>query len=325
MEFVDYYETMGLDENASEGDIKRAYRKLARKYHPDVSKEPDSEAKFKELGEAYGVLKDSERRREYDELRRYRDPAGGSFTPPPGWQYQGNINPDDFQQSGFGQGHQSAEFSDFFEQIFGSKFRQSSTPHTEQHFDARGQDVHTRLSVSINDAFHGATVEVSIKLPVAHTDGSIRNEVKTLRVKVPAGVVDGQNIRLRGQGGPAIGKGGRGDLYIEISIHEDSTYHLNGRDVSVNLPIAPWEAALGASVEVSTLSGTVKLTIPPNAKQGQRLRLKGRGLPGTPPGDQYAVLNIVIPEARTEEQKAFYTSMSELWPNHPRSTSGAST
>lgn len=315
MEFVDYYKTMGLEEDATAEDIKRAYRKLARKYHPDVSKEQDSEARFKEIGEAYNVLKDPERRREYDELKRYQGAPGGGFRAPPGWQQRGSINPDDFQAYSGG----AADFSDFFEEVFGSRFRQQA-PHREQRFDVRGQDIHTSLAVSIQDAFNGTTVELSLRTPVMHADGGIRNESKNLRVKVPAGVVNGQKIRLRGQGGPGMGSGEPGDLFIEIQVKEDSRFHLDGRDINTTLPVAPWEAALGASVNVPTLSGSVRMTIPPNARQGQRFRLKGRGMPGKVPGDQFVSLSIVWPQAVTEEQKNLYRSMSELWQFDPRAT-----
>lgn len=318
MEFVDYYKVMGLEEDASADDIKRAYRKLARKYHPDVSKEPDSEARFKELGEAYNVLKDADRRREYDELKHYQSSGAGAggFRPPPGWQSRESINPEDFSGAG------GADYSDFFEEIFGSRFRQQGGAHTEQHFDARGQDIHSSLPVSIQDAFNGATIELSLSTPVVHHDGSIRNEQKKLKVKVPAGVTNGQKIRLRGQGGPGVGKGASGDLYIEIQIREDSRFHLDGKDVSVSVPVTPWEAALGASIEVPTLNGTVKMTVPANASQGQRLRLKGRGLPGKTPGDQYVVLSVIVPKAETDEQKKAYQAMSELWSIDPRARDG---
>lgn len=324
MEFIDYYKTMGLDDTATSDEIKRAYRTLARKYHPDVSKETDSEARFKELGEAYAVLKDEQRRREYDELKRHRSSPEGGFNPPPGWQYQGDMNPDDFQYSTQG-GQGSAEFSDFFEQIFGSRYRHEHAEHSEQRSHIRGQDVHTRLPISLYDAFHGASVEVAISLPVVQAQGNVGIENKTLKVKIPVGVVSGQKIRLRGQGGPSVGDAQPGDLYIEISIKEDEVYHLDGRNVTVDLPVTPWEAALGAVVEVPTLDGPVNLTVPKNAKQGQRLRLKGRGLPGKPPGDQYAVVIVVVPEATTDEQKALYESMRKMWKLNPRSTSGAST
>ncbi len=316
MEFVDYYKVMGLEDDASADDIKRAYRKLARKYHPDVSKEEGSEARFKEVGEAYNVLKDPERRREYDELKQYQASGGGGFQPPPGWHSRESINPEDFAGAG------GADFSDFFEQIFGSRFRQQGTAHTEQHFDARGQDIHSSLPISIHDAFKGATVELSLSTPTMHESGSIRNEQKKLKVKVPAGVTNGQKIRLRGQGGPGVGKGAAGDLYIEIQIREDDRFHLDGKDVSVSVPVTPWEAALGASIEVPTLDGAVKMTIPANATQGQRLRLKGRGLPGKVPGDQYAILSVIVPKAVTEEQKQAYQAMSELWSLDPRANDG---
>lgn len=319
MEFVDYYDTMGLDENATDADIKRAYRQLARKYHPDVSKEPDSEARFKELGEAYGVLKDEERRREYDQLRRHHNDTDGGFSPPPGWQYQSSINPEDFRQAGQG----SADFSDFFEQMFGSRFKHHESGHSDPVSGMRGRDVHATLPVSIRDIYHGSTVEISLNLPTVSADGVMRTEQKKLNVKIPAGVRPGQKLRLKGQGGRGYADSDSGDLYIDISVKEDDVFTLDGPHVNVCVPITPWEAALGAVVEIPTLDGPVNLTIPANAKQGQRLRLKGRGLPGKNPGDQFALLTLVVPEAKTEEQKSIYESMSKLWADNPRASSGA--
>lgn len=315
MEFVDYYDIMGLEESASADQIKKAYRKLARQYHPDVNKEPESEERFKQLGEAYRVLKDPEKRQEYDALRQHQNSSSGGFQPPPGWQFR------DEQSSG---SHGAGDYSDFFEQVFGSRFRDGAASHTEQHVDAHGQDIHSRLPISIHDAFAGASIELSLQAPVMHDDGSIRYEQKKLLVKVPAGVRQGQKIRLKGQGGPGVGHLPSGDLYIELLIKDDPVFHLDGRDVSVNAPLTPWQAALGASVTVLTLNGAVKVTVPANAKAGQRLRLKGRGLPGKPVGDQYVSLSIVIPEVVTDEQKAAYRTLSQLWPSDLQTDNGGS-
>lgn len=329
MKFVDYYKTLGLQDNASSADIKKAYRKLARKYHPDVSKEADSEERFKEINEANQVLKNPERRREYDELKKYGAQHGGlgaggpqgagnegGFRPPPGWQSHAGFDP-----SGYGGGEQ-VDFSDFFEQIFGNRSGQHSSHHTEEHFATRGQDIRSRLSISLTDAYHGRSLPLTLQIPVYQSDGSIQTEQKTLKVTIPKGVKDGQNIRLRGQGGPGVGDGKTGDLYIELHIEDDERFHLHGRDITLHLPIAPWEAALGETVEIPTLGGKVKLTIPANAKAGQKLRLRGRGMPGKPDGDQFIVLTIVLPTVETETQKELFQSMKKLWSFNPREHAG---
>lgn len=312
MEFVDYYKIMGLDESAGADEIKRVYRKLARKYHPDVSKEPDSEARFKEVGEAYQILKNPERRREYDQLRQYGGAANADFCPPPGWQTHAGFDPGDQR------GAEQQDFSDFFEQLFGARSGYRTSQHAEQNVTVRGQDMHTNLAVSLQDAFHGTSVALGLRTPVHHSDGSIRAEQKTLQVKIPRGVVDGQKLRLRGQGGPGLGDGGPGDLYIQLVVKHDDRFHLDGKDLTLGLPISPWEAALGAVVQVPTLDGTVNLTIPANAKASQKMRLKGRGMPGEPASDQFVILTIVVPEAISEEQKDVYKKMSSLWSFNPR-------
>ena len=315
MDFVDYYDVMGLKPEAQATDIKQAYRKLARKYHPDVGKAPDSEERFKELGEAYNVLKDPERRKEYDELRAHRQ-ADGSFDIPPGWQQGGPINPDDFTAE------DAAGFSDFFEQVFGNRVRPRYSAHEDHSADVRGQDIQTRLSITLRDAFNGASVDLSLRSPTMHDDGSIRYEQRHLTVKIPAGVHDGQKLRLRGQGGPGIGSAVAGDLYITLNIEQDPLFHLDGNDITVHLPVTPWEAALGESVQVPTLQGAVKMNLPKNATTGKRLRLKGRGLPGNTPGDQYVVLSVVIPEVQNDEQRKAYEALGRLWSVDPRSELG---
>jgi len=316
MEFVDYYKVMGLAEEASADDIKRAYRKLARKYHPDVSKEADAEEQFKKVAEAYQVLKDPDRRKEYDDLKKYGAGPGADYSPPPGWQSHAGFDPGDFSGAG------AAGFSDFFEELFGQKAYTHRSHHAESDYATRGQDVHSRLGITLNDAFSGASLPVEIGRPTVQKDGSIRTESRTVNIKIPKGIVNGQTIRLRGQGGPGIGEAPAGDLYIEISIADDELFHLDGKNVSITLPIAPWEAALGASVQVPTLAGKVNLTIPPNSASGNKLRLKGRGMPGTSPGDQYVVLAIMAPVAETDAQKELYRQMSELWSINPREHMG---
>jgi len=316
MEFVDYYKVMGLEDTASADEIKRAYRKLARKYHPDVSKEKDSEARFKEVGEAYQVLKDTAKRAEYDELKRYQSQSGGKFRAPPGWESQSGVYTDDFSGGG------PVDFSDFFEQIFGARAAGRSGANPGFHDNLRGQDIHTTLAISLRDAFHGSTLSLSLNVPVVQKNGSVANERKTLQVKIPAGVINDQKIRLRGQGAPGVGQAVAGDLYIQLQVQDDEVFHLEGKDISISVPITPWEAALGASVEVPTLAGAVNVTVPPNSQVGKTLRLKGRGMPGAPAGDQYVSLTVIVPLAVTDEQKKLYESMRSLWSDNPRKTSG---
>ena len=315
MEFVDYYKVMGLEDTATADEIKRAYRKLARKYHPDVSKEKDSEARFKEVGEAYQVLKNTDKRAEYDELRRYQSQSDGQFRAPPGWDAQSGGYADNFDSG-------SADFSEFFEQIFGARAAAQSGARSSFHDDLRGQDIHTTMPVSLQDAFHGTKLALSLNIPVQQKNGAVTSERKSLQVKIPAGVVNDQKIRLRGQGAPGIGKAQAGNLYIQLQVQDDEFFHLDGKDISVSVPVMPWEAALGASIEVPTLGGAVNVTVPPNSQVGKILRLKGRGMPGEPAGDQYVSLSVVVPEAITDEQKKLYQSMSLLWSDNPRKTSG---
>ncbi|MFT6878126.1 MAG: curved DNA-binding protein [Granulosicoccus sp.] len=318
MEFVDYYKVMDVAEDASAEKIKHSYRKLARKYHPDVSKEANGEEQFKKVAEAYQVLKDPERRKKYDELRQYGAGSGRGFSPPPGWHSQAGFDPGDFS----GTGPEPGEFSDFFEELFGQRAHSQRSHHAESNYAARGQDVHSRLEITLHDAFNGVSLPVGINRPTIHSDGSIRSKIRTVNIKIPKGVVNGQTIRLRGQGGSAIGDAPAGNLYIELTIADSNMFHLHDRDVTTTLLLTPWEAALGANIVVPTLAGKVNLTIPPNTANGHKLRMKGRGMSGESPGDQYVVLTIVAPSVDTEAQKQLYRDMSELWSFNPRENTG---
>jgi curved DNA-binding protein len=301
MEFKDYYAIMGLDPNVSQDEIKRTYRKLARKYHPDVSKDPQAEAKFKELGEAYEVLKDPQKRASYDKLRSQGWRAGESFSAPPNWGFE-----TDFQGGGFTQ-HEG--FSDFFEALFGgrgfSRVWRGPPP------TARGEDIQTTIVIELEDAYLGTTKTIELVHPVLDNSGKITQEKRTLRLKIPEGVKDKQQIRLKGQGGPGRGAGPSGDLYVTIRIRPHRLYEVENRDIILTLPISPWEAALGIKVETPTLGGKIELKIPPNSQTGKKLRVKGKGLPGTPPGDQYIVLQIVTPPAYEETEKNMYGEMAQ--------------
>lgn len=292
MEYQDYYQILGVPNNASAEDIKKSYRRLARKYHPDVSKENNAEEKFKQVREAYEVLKDPAKKQAYDQMGS--EPRGKpGFTPPPGWE---------FRQPGGDTGQpfysENEGFSEFFESLFG---RQAQSGRRQSHFKQRGSDQHSKISVSIEEAFAGARRTLELQM------GST---TRSLNVKIPAGVIAGQQIRLAGQGGEGIGGGPNGDLYLEIQLLDHPFYSVKNRDVYLNCPVTPWEAALGAKIIVPTLRGPVDLTIPAGSQTGKKLRLKGRGFPGVPTGDQYIILNIYTPEPKTDSQRQLYHTMA---------------
>jgi len=321
MQFKDYYEIMGLERNATQDEIKRAYRKLARKFHPDVSKEPEAEARFKELGEAYEVLKDPEKRAAYDQLGANWK-SGQEFRPPPDWD-----SGFEFRGGGFTPGD-GAAFSDFFESLFGQGgFQRGRAGGGAFHasgeaFHARGEDHHAKVLIDLEDALNGATRVITLQVPEIDAQGRVRTRARNLNVKIPKGIKQGQQIRLGGQGAAGVGQGGSGDLYLEVKFKPHPLYRVEGRDLHLDLPVAPWEAALGATVQVPTPGGLVDLTVPPNSGGGRKLRLKGRGIPGAAPGDLYAVLKIVLPPATTEAAKAIYRGMQEELAFNPRAGLG---
>jgi curved DNA-binding protein len=310
MEYKDYYKIMGLVREASQDDIKRAYRKLARKYHPDVSKETDAEAKFKELGEAYEVLKDPEKRAAYDQLGADWK-AGQDFRPPPNWD-EGF----EFSGGGFTTGD-AAAYSDFFEQLFGRADFQSAG-RSYRGGQARGQDSHAKIHIDVEDSFLGATRSITLSVP----EMDVQVKHRTLNIKIPKGIKAGQHIRLSGQGHSGEGGGKAGDLFLEIAFNQHPFYRISDADIYLDLPVSPWEAALGAKVKVPTPEGSVDLKIPPNSKQGGKLRLKGRGLPGQVPGDFYVVLQISLPPADSEKAKAAYQKLQQELDFNPRHSLG---
>lgn len=290
MEYKDYYKVMGLEKDATDKDIKLAYRRLARKYHPDLNKDADAESKFKELGEAYEALKDPEKRKVYDQYAR--DYAMHQ-------QNRGHHQ----QQQAWGQGF-SGDYdasSDFFESLFGQRFRQQ--PST-------GADLRGNITIHLEDAFNGVSKELTLP-------GS-----QSVRVKIPAGVKSGQQLRLAGKGQPGQNGGARGDLYITVTVDKHPLYDVMGNDIYLTLPITPWEAALGTTIMVPTLAGKVDLKIPPGSQGGQTLRLKKRGMPGLEPGDQYILLKIVIPQPTTDAAKLLYQNMAKEMPFNPREMLG---
>ena len=315
MEYKDYYKIMGLARDANQDDIKRAYRKLARKYHPDVSKQADAEARFKELGEAYAVLRDPEKRAAYDQLGANWK-QGQDFRPPPDWDAGFEFS------GGFGDGGGASAYSDFFETLFGQAFRDGAGGRRQGGFQARGEDHHAKVLIDLADAYTGATRSITLSAPTVDARGNVTTTERSLNVKIPKGVRQGQRIRLSGQGSSGIGGGPGGDLYLEIEFRPHEFYRVEGRDVYLDLPVTPWEAALGARVQVPTPGGTVDLSIPKGSSGGRRLRLKGRGIPGRTPGDLYVVPVITLPPADSDAAKAIYQRMARELPYNPRSKLG---
>ena len=315
MEFKDYYQTMGVTKDATPEDIKRAHRKLARKYHPDVSKEKNAEARFKELAEAYEVLRDPERRAAYDQLgANYK--AGQEFRPPPEWGHRQQAG-----APGFDAGD-GADHSAFFEELLramggaGGTARSGADRGARGSFDMHGQDQHARIQIDIEDSYQGATR--ILQLRVADAQGG-RGVDRSIEFAIPKGIRAGQHIRLAAQGGPGMGQGRPGDLYLDVEFLPHRLYRADGHDVYMDLPVAPWEAALGAEVEAPTPTGRVEVKIPAASMAGRKLRLKGRGLPGKTPGDFYLVLQLALPHAANEAEKKAYENLAAAYKNfNPR-------
>ncbi len=317
MEFKDYYQTMGVKRDASQDGIKRAYRKLARKYHPDVSKASDAEQRFKELGEAYEVLKDPEKRAAYDQLGANWK-TGQAFRPPPNWDAG-------FEFSGGGfTADDAAEFSDFFESLFGEHqaagFGAAKSGYGRSR--AHGEDHHAKVLIDLEDALHGTTRTITLHAPQVDQRGQVSTRERKLNVRIPKGVKPGQRIRLANQGSSGVMGGESGDLYLEIEFRPHPLYRIDGRDLHLDLPVAPWEAALGARVKAPTPSGIIDLTVPAGASGGQKLRLRGRGIPGSPPGDLYVTLKVALPAADSVEAKEAYRLMEQKFCFNPRSGLG---
>jgi len=306
MEFKDYYQVLGVERGASADEIRRAYRKLARKYHPDVSKATDAEQRMQEINEANAVLSDAERRAAYDQLGRGFQ-AGQDFRPPPNWDAG-------FEFTRGGPGGDAGDFSDFFSNLFGGM------GHGQRgaHFRARGEDHHAKIVIDLDDAFHGATREVTLRAPQLDPHGHVSMRERVLKVRIPKGVRDGQHIRLAGQGMSGSGGGAAGDLYLEVHFRPHPRYRVDGRDVHETVPVAPWEAALGASIDVPTPAGTVSVRVPPGSQTGRKLRLKGRGIPAADPGDLYLVLEVVLPPADSDAARQLYETMARELAFNPR-------
>ena len=302
MKFKDYYEVLGVKRDAGADDIKRAYRRLARKFHPDVSKEPDAKERFQEVGEAYEVLRNADKRAAYDGIGAHR--AGEDFAPPPGW--QGG------QASGGPAGHGEADFSDFFESLFGA--RAGGYGHARP---APPRDSRARVRVTVDEAVNGVQKNLQLSEREFDHEGRLAQHTRSLRVRIPAGVSNGQHVRLPGQG--ALGANGqRGALLLDIELEPHALYRVDGKDLYVNLPVTPWEAALGATVSVPTPHGRVDLKVPSDSQSGRRLRLRGRGLGHKHRGDLYAVLQMVTPPADSDKAREFYQRMRDEMAFEPR-------
>lgn len=307
MEYKDYYKTLGVERSADQDGIRKAFRRLAAKYHPDRNKAADAEERFKEVNEAYEVLGDTEKRSRYDQLGANWNNTGG-FQPPPGWGGGSSFqfDPNDFQ--GFSGGQGTSGFSDFFESLFGGGFAQGRTTQGARH----GQHAHhthkpaaqnLSIQLSLENLYSGT--EKTIRLP----DGS------NVQVRIPAGMAEGKKLRLSGKGPHGS------DIHLQIKLKPHARFRLEGRDIYTDVPITPWEAALGGNIAVPTPGGDIMLKLPPNSQSGKKMRLKGRGMPGNTAGDLYAVLSIQTPPAETDEQKAFYAQMQTLFDWIPRQPS----
>ncbi len=308
MQYKDYYKIMGLQKDASQDEIKRAYRKLARKYHPDVSKEADAETHFKEVGEAYEVLKDPEKRAAYDRLGSNWKAGQEGFQPPPGWNAGFEFHGGGFTDSGLG----AEQFSEFFESLFGRGAGEFYGGNRASSFrQMRGEDSRAMVFINLEDAYHGATRSFSLQSTKLNAQGEPELHKRVLKVKIPQGVKEGQNIRLHGQGSPGMGGAQAGDLYLEVAFNPHKLYKVSGREVSMDLPITPWEAALGTVVTVPTPKGKVDVKIPSGSSSNKRLRLKGYGIPGKLPGDFYVTLEIALPVDLSEEDKVHYLALQK--------------
>lgn len=313
MQFKDYYKTLGVPSEATAEEIKKAFRKLARKYHPDVSKEANAESRMKDVNEAYAVLSDPEKRAAYDQLGRGYQP-GQEFRPPPDWDagYE-------FSGHGYAQ-HEAADFSDFFSELFGRMggVGKGGFHARGDRFRTQGEDHHAKVLLDLEDAFSGAARQISLRVPQIDAQGRVSLATRTLNVKIPKGVYAGQIIRLAGQGAPGLGGGAAGDLLLEVQFKPHPRFHAEGRDLRMSVPVAPWEAALGAVIGVDLPVGTVKVRIPEGTQSGRQLRVRGKGIPGEPPGDLLLDILVTLPPADTPRARQLYETMARELAFNPR-------
>ncbi|MBS4098071.1 MAG: DnaJ domain-containing protein [Sulfuricella sp.] len=306
MKYKDYYSILGVGRNADGAAIKKAYRKLAHQYHPDVSKAPGAEERFKEIAEAYQTLKDPEKRAAYDQLGSYQ--AGQDFRPPPGWEKQ-------FGDTRFS--FEDLDLSDLFSGIFGGR------PHGGQpagNMPMPGQDYEVTAHISLEEAYRGTLVELNLNVPEHDAHGRLHRVPQAFTARIPQGASDGQRLRLRGKGGKGINGGRDGDLYLNIALHPHALYRVSGHDLYLDLPLTPWEAALGTSIEVPTLGGPVRLKVAPGTHAGQKLRLAKRGLPKPHDGggDLFAIVQIVVPTVLSEHERRLFKELADVSTFNPR-------
>lgn len=306
MKYKDYYSALGVERSASADEIKTAYRKLARKFHPDVSKEKGAEEKFKEIAEAYKTLKDPEKRKAYDQLGSHQ--SGEEFRPPPDWGQQ-------FSQGGFS--FEDLDLSDLFESLAAGRGRGA---HSGRRTGLAGQDYEVTTHITLEDANNGAMLDLNLSAPEYDAQGRLQRVPKSFRVRIPKGATEGQRLRLPAKGGKGMNGGRDGDLYLNLALHPHPLYRVSGHDLYLDLPLTPWEAALGATVEVPTLGGSVALKVPAGTRAGQKLRLADRGLPkphaGT--GDLFAVPQIVVPSVLSDRERALFKELAEASSFNPR-------
>lgn len=311
MDFKDYYKILGVSRNATADEIKKAFRRLARKYHPDVSKEPDAELRMQEVNEANTVLSDPEKRAAYDQLGQgFR--SGQEFHPPPGWDSGFEFSGKDFSEQDM------AGFSDFFSEFFGHMGHGTRGFRGQGGFQSRGEDHRAKVQLDLEDSFSGSVKQLSLRVPQFDAAGRLVLASRTLNVKIPKGVRAGQVIRLAGQGAAGMGAGGAGDLLLEVEFRPHPGFRVEGADLYLNLPVAPWEAALGAVVNVRLPDSEIKVRIPEGAQSGRQLRVRGKGIPSNPPGDLFLDIQVVVPPADTPKARQFYEAMSKEMAFDPR-------
>ena len=306
MRYKDYYEILGVARTASAENIKHAYRKLARKYHPDVSKEADATEKFKDIAEAYQTLKDPEKRAAYDQLGQPR--SGEQFRPSPDWQEHYSDTPFSFEDM---------DLADLFAGLQGGRFRAGTHA---KNMPIPGQDFEVAVPISLEDAYHGTEINLDLNFPEYDARGVTHRKPHTFTARIPKGATDGQRLRVPSKGGKGRNGGRDGDLYLNISLHPHHLFRVTGHDLYLDLPLAPWEAVLGTNVEVPTLGGPVRLKIPPGTPAGQQLRLPGRGLPKphSGAGNLFAIVQIVVPANPNEHERALFKRLADSSGFNPR-------